>query len=117
MIVGVLGILAAGGAYVPLDPAYPAERLASMLADAGAAVAVVHERTRATLEALPLTAGSAVRDTTLVCLDRDRDAIARGPAAAPPPLATPDDLAYVLYTSGSTGRPKGVAMPHAPWST
>ena len=32
----LLGILKAGGAYVPLDPAYPAERLALLLADAGA---------------------------------------------------------------------------------
>ncbi len=34
-------ILKAGGAYVPLDPAYPRERIAFMLRDSGAAVAVV----------------------------------------------------------------------------
>ena len=37
MIVGLIGILKAGGAYLPLDPHYPQERLAFMLADAGAA--------------------------------------------------------------------------------
>ena len=35
MVIGLLGILKAGGAYLPLDPAYPAERLAFMLEDAG----------------------------------------------------------------------------------
>ena len=38
MVLGLLGILAAGAAYVPLDPAYPAERLALMLEDSGAAL-------------------------------------------------------------------------------
>ena len=40
MLVGLLGILKAGGAYLPLDPSYPHERLAFMLADAGAPVLV-----------------------------------------------------------------------------
>ena len=40
MVIGLLGILKAGGAYLPLDPNYPRERLAFMLADAGAPVLV-----------------------------------------------------------------------------
>ena len=36
LVVGLLAVLKAGGAYVPLDPGYPRERLAFMLADAGA---------------------------------------------------------------------------------
>ena len=38
MVIGLLGILKAGGAYLPLDPAYPPQRLAFMLDDAGAAL-------------------------------------------------------------------------------
>ena len=38
MVVGLIGILKAGGAYLPLDPAYPKERLAFMLEDAGASL-------------------------------------------------------------------------------
>jgi amino acid adenylation domain-containing protein len=35
-VVAFLAILKAGGVYLPLDPAYPSERLAFMIADAGA---------------------------------------------------------------------------------
>ena len=37
MVAGLLGILKAGAAYVPLDPAYPAQRLAFMVADSAPA--------------------------------------------------------------------------------
>ena len=50
MVVGLLGILKAGGAYLPLDPNYPRERLAFMLADAGAPVLVTQQ---ALLDRLP----------------------------------------------------------------
>ncbi|HEX2516297.1 MAG TPA: amino acid adenylation domain-containing protein, partial [Chloroflexota bacterium] len=109
LVVAFLAVLKAGGAYVPLDPAYPPERLAGMLEDAGA-LAV-------------LTAGEAaaglptVGEARLVRLDdpAEAEAIAARPATAPPTSAatTTDHLAYVIYTSGSTGRPKGVQVPHA----
>ena len=103
LVVGLLGILKAGAAYLPLDPAYPAERLAVLLAEAGA-MAVVAEA--ATAAALP------VRGPRRVLLDADRERIARAPAGDPGRAAAPDDLAYVIFTSGSTGRPKGVAVEH-----
>ncbi|HEX8179495.1 MAG TPA: amino acid adenylation domain-containing protein, partial [Pyrinomonadaceae bacterium] len=105
MLVGLLGILKAGGAYVPLDPAYPAERLAYMLADSGAQV-VLTEQAIAAL--LPSAGVRAIR------LDVDWPEIARESVLAPACRVAPDNLAYVIYTSGSTGRPKGVAMPHRP---
>ena len=103
MIVGLLGILKAGGAYVPLDPEYPPERLAFMVEDARAAVVLVHDQTRGRLPA------STAR---VVCLDRDRPAIAQEPSEGLSIETTPKDLAYVMYTSGSTGTPKGVAVVH-----
>ncbi len=95
-----MAILKAGGAYLPLDPNYPRERLAFMLADAGAAVLVTQQ---ALLDRLPDTASAQ-----LVRLDADWPAIARQPDTAPPLELDPDHPAYVIYTSGSTGTPKGV---------
>ncbi|RPH53502.1 non-ribosomal peptide synthetase, partial [bacterium] len=102
MVVGLLGVLRAGGAYVPLDPAYPAERVAFMLEDGGAAVLLTAERL---LDRLP-----EARPSHVLCLDRLEDETwGEAPAG---PGAGPDNLAYVIYTSGSTGRPKGVAIRH-----
>ena len=104
MLVGLLGILKAGGAYLPLDPDYPPERLAFMLADAGAPVLLTRAALRAHLPA---------HDAHVVCLDADWPAIARQPATAPATNLAPQHPAYVIYTSGSTGTPKGVAVTHS----
>jgi amino acid adenylation domain-containing protein len=103
MIVGLLGILKAGGAYVPLDPAYPVERLAYMLDDAGPAVLVTQRHLEAVLPA---------RDIPTVFLDADEEALADYPDTDPDYASSSDNLAYVIYTSGSTGKPKGVAITH-----
>ncbi|HYR07982.1 MAG TPA: amino acid adenylation domain-containing protein, partial [Longimicrobium sp.] len=104
MVVSVLAVLKSGGAYVPLDPAYPAERLAFMLADAAVPVLVTQESLRA---ALP--AGDGV---TVVSVDGDGERIAAHSAENPERGARPGHLAYVIYTSGSTGTPKGVLVQH-----
>ena len=104
MLVGLVGILKAGGAYLPLDPDYPPERLAFMLADAGAPVLLTRAALRAHLPA---------HDAHVVCLDADWPAIARQPATAPATNLAPQHPAYVIYTSGSTGTPKGVMVDHA----
>ncbi|MBV9108895.1 MAG: amino acid adenylation domain-containing protein, partial [Gemmatimonadetes bacterium] len=100
----MLAVLKAGGAYVPLDPAYPAERLAFVLADAGVAVLLTQEAVRGGLPAAP--------GTEVLVIDRQRDEIAAEPAGDPAGGALPENTAWVIYTSGSTGRPKGVAIEH-----
>src|SRR6266699_897197 len=103
MVVGLLGILKAGGAYVPLDPAFPAERLAFMLAASQASVLVTQQHL---LPQLPAPG------TKVVCLDADAAVLARHSEATPPCGVTSAQLAYVIYTSGSTGKPKGVQILH-----
>jgi amino acid adenylation domain-containing protein len=104
MVVAILAVLKAGGAYVPLDPAYPADRLAFTLSDAGVPVVLAQEKVRATL---------AVPDgVELISLDAAAESIAAESADNPESGATPDSLAYVIYTSGSTGTPKGALIEH-----
>ncbi|MFC3891211.1 amino acid adenylation domain-containing protein [Lentzea rhizosphaerae] len=85
LVVALLAVWKAGAAYVPLDPAHPAERIATVLADA---------RPR-------------------LVIDADVVAEAAGDVSAPDVPVSGDHPAYVLYTSGSTGTPKGVLISHA----
>jgi amino acid adenylation domain-containing protein len=103
MVVGLLGILKAGGAYVPLDPAYPKERLAFMIEDAGMAVLLTQTSLLASLPGEQLG---------VLCIDRAWDVIGAEGRENLPAASVPENLAYVIYTSGSTGRPKGVMVQH-----
>ncbi len=100
-IVGFLGILKAGCAYVPLDPAYPAERLAFMLAETEAKVILTQPNTTEDVPA-SLAVPLVLREN----FGHDFS----GSLALP--TSSADDLAYVIFTSGSTGKPKGVMVPH-----
>ncbi|HEY9763710.1 MAG TPA: amino acid adenylation domain-containing protein [Trichocoleus sp.] len=109
MIVAILGILKAGGAYVPLDLAYPADRLAFMLENAGVSVLLTQNH----LTHSHLTGCLPTEQMVVVCLEENLE-IAHQSTAKPFSTVLPEHLAYVVYTSGSTGKPKGVAMPHRP---
>lgn len=108
MMIGLLGILKAGGAYVPLDPAYPAERLAYMLADSQVSVVCSDRANRAAVEVLVAERSGATVQVVMI----DPTELAALPTTNPPSQVTPDNLAYLIYTSGSTGQPKGVLVPH-----
>ncbi len=102
----VLGVLKSGAAFVPLDPAYPLERLAAMLDDAGIVRVLVDQTGFERLG--DLLRG---REPIHVADDRPLQGDSEADAAFIAPLH-PEQLAYVIYTSGSTGRPKGVAINH-----
>jgi amino acid adenylation domain-containing protein len=105
-VAALLAVLAAGAAYLPLDPENPGERLAALVADSRAALAVGAGPALERLAA-SLPAGGPPH---LLRLDHETAAAAH---ESPRPLASasdPANVAYVIYTSGSTGRPKGVAV-------
>lgn len=103
LVVGILGVLKAGGAYVPLDPNYPAERLAFMLNESGAAVL---------LRQVKLPSASPEFNGKVVVMDDDWRESTLESADNLVHQISCDNLAYVVYTSGSTGRPKGIGISH-----
>lgn len=106
LMIALLGVMKAGAAYVPMDPAYPSERCAYILEDAGASVLLTQQNL--------LDDWSVPRGVTVVSIDEPTTRLALGDQLVntPKTRVTPENLAYVIYTSGSTGRPKGVAMHH-----
>jgi amino acid adenylation domain-containing protein len=122
--IGILfGVLRAGAAYVPVDPAAPARRNGFIFHDCEVHTVFVDSRQLSSLEdelrelgRLPnlvaleeIGGGESLR--RLPTAEAATDAESREPADAAP-MATRDDLAYILYTSGSTGKPKGVMLSH-----
>ncbi|MGQ0556749.1 MAG: amino acid adenylation domain-containing protein [Nitrospiraceae bacterium] len=103
MVIALLAVLKTGAAYVPLDPEFPRDRLRYMAENASLAVV---------LTSASLADRFDARVCRLLCLDREEDRIAQEADHNLGPIATPQDLAYILYTSGSTGQPKGVEIPH-----
>ena len=103
-VVGILAVLHAGGAYLPLDPGSPPQRLAALLADAGAPLVLTD----------PAHAGrlGAYRGELIVLTPDGHSADGAQVDPVPLPACHPAQAAYVVYTSGSTGRPKGVVVPH-----
>jgi amino acid adenylation domain-containing protein len=104
LLPAILGIWSAGASYLPLDPIYPAQRLATMLGDAGAAAIVVDSSVPGAPGLPPGAAPIPVVD--LATLAAAGDARDTGPVAGLPPSAA----AVTIFTSGSTGRPKAVSV-------
>ncbi|HLJ33138.1 MAG TPA: amino acid adenylation domain-containing protein, partial [Ktedonobacteraceae bacterium] len=108
-IITILAILKAGGAYVPVDPAYPAERLAYMLADVQVSLLITSS---AFLDRLPGTISHYTGSLTVLFLDRDAKLVGEEPETNANSSVCQDNLAYIIFTSGSTGKPKGVGICH-----
>jgi len=104
MVLAMLGVLKAGGAYLPLDPAYPAQRLAFMIADSEAKVVIGQAGVADKLAGVE----AEVMDWEEVSLLLEQES-----AEETRSEAGGANLAYVIYTSGSTGMAKGVGVTHS----
>ncbi|MET7357961.1 amino acid adenylation domain-containing protein [Streptomyces sp. NPDC005562] len=107
LVAAWVGTLRSGAAFVPLDLDTPAARLAFVLRETEASVALVDEAGARLLDTL----GVDVTPVRLVGV-RDRSTQADGHAPAEPVAPDGEDPAVLIYTSGTTGLPKGVVVPH-----
>ncbi|MGW6626178.1 amino acid adenylation domain-containing protein, partial [Nocardia sp. NPDC055002] len=101
-----------GAAFLPVDPKYPAERIAHMMSDSGAALGIT-----VTAEADHLPAPALGGWLTLDDAATESEIAAQSEApiteADRRGAVRPGNTAYMIYTSGSTGLPKGVVVTHA----
>ncbi|TAK63316.1 amino acid adenylation domain-containing protein, partial [Methylobacter sp.] len=102
MVVGILAILKAGAVYVPVDPAYPKDRQAYLLEDAGC---------KWLLTSTALLPELDCGDMATMCID-DANIYTNCSSDNPEIALHAGHAAYVIYTSGSTGQPKGVVVGH-----
>jgi len=101
-VAAMLGVFKAGAAFVPIDPSFPQERIAYMLADAQATVALCDPHYAERFE-LPGVTVELLRPDAINAIEESAAAHQTSPLSS-------DDRAYIMYTSGSTGKPKGVPI-------
>ncbi|WP_372719591.1 amino acid adenylation domain-containing protein [Immundisolibacter sp.] len=103
LLVAIYGVIKAGVPYIPLDCAYPAQRIAHILQDAGCHTLLASSGSR--------TVGAGWQGQVLAVPELVRAGASSG--AMRLPALAPDSLLYLIYTSGSTGKPKGAGVTHA----
>uniref|UniRef100_UPI002453D5B9 non-ribosomal peptide synthetase n=1 Tax=Nocardia neocaledoniensis TaxID=236511 RepID=UPI002453D5B9 len=124
-VLAVWAVAKTGAAFAPVDPAYPAERIAQILADSGATLGITTSGAESIrpwitpADGSTADGGSGGRSVRWLLLDDPAAAELEAVSDAP---IDPAELrgivrvahpAYVIFTSGSTGRPKGVVVTHA----
>jgi malonyl-CoA/methylmalonyl-CoA synthetase len=99
LIVAYVAALRAGLTVVPANPYYPAAELATLMAAAHPALAVLDDPGRLAGPSVPVT-------------PPDLSGLPRARSEAIVDRSSAGDTALIIFTSGTTGRPKGVPLTH-----
>ena len=124
--VAIYGVLIAGGVFVVVNPQTKADKLAYVLHDCEAQVAITEKRlsielskaleeralVKTVLCAEPVGGKEPATACGLVPLEDLGEVLSNSAPAPQTPPTIACDLAALIYTSGSTGQPKGVMMTH-----
>jgi len=103
LLVAIVAILKSGAAYLPLDASLPPGRVETVLRESEAPLFITCGTLASRFSSL---------SCHVLCVDVERDALARESTAPVAASVQPENLVYVTYTSGSTGKPKGVMVEH-----
>ncbi|NLE82654.1 MAG: amino acid adenylation domain-containing protein [Rhodococcus sp.] len=105
-VVAMVAVAKTGAAFVVIDPRHPAERRASLVADADTVLGLTTTEVSEPAASVPWIVLDVAQDELQIAGHSGRsvadDELVR--------CVRPEDVAYILFTSGSTGKPKAAAV-------
>ncbi len=104
--VTMLAVMKARAAYVPLAVAFPEQRIAFIVEDAGLRLVISIASYRDKVQRL------SVPHLLIDEVGPQLASMSAAPLRASEAVMPADNTCYILYTSGTTGRPKGVVIEH-----